>query len=173
METISALKQTEGRLLLVTDKVTTLSAKLEDLTFRAQRIATAKKNGAKSNDSMFTYDLQNFRRDLRTFSHEVASLPSAIGSIERGAVFDEGAVKFASSVWRVCDRLNKALAALHNQALMAHSHIRESDARIEAWYVVQEIEQMAEKGKVLPNSANKILIRVSTAEAPGEKPANP
>lgn len=173
METLSALKQVEGRLMTVTDKITTLSAKLEDLTFRAQRIASCKKNGTKSTDTMFTYDLQVFRRDLRTFSHDVGSLPGAVGSIEREAAYNETAVKFASSVWRVCDRLSKALGSLHTQACLAHSHIRESDARIEAWYIVQEIEQMAEKGKVLPTAANKILIRVSTPDAPVEKPANP
>lgn len=167
METLSALKQTEGRLMLVTDKVSGLSSKLEDLVFRAMRIASVKKNGGKSTDTMFTYDLQVFRRDLRAFSADIGSLPSAIGSIERTASYDEACVKFASSCWRTCDRLSKALGSLHNQALLAHSHIRESDAKIEAFYIVQEIEQMAEKGKMLPNAANKILIVVSTPTQPG------
>ena len=110
---------------------------------------------------MFTTDLQVFRRELRDFGHEVASLPSLIGGIERAAAADENAVKPASAVWRCCDRVNKSLETLHNQACLAHQHIRESDAKIEAWYIIQEIEQMAEKGKALPPAANKILLRVS------------
>jgi hypothetical protein len=165
METISALKQAEGRLLQISDKVTTMSAKLEDIVFRAQRIAAAKKNGGHSTDTMFLYDLQAFRRELRTFSHDIGSLPSSIASIERTAAFEEAAMKFASSVWRVSDRLSKALGALHTQAALAHGHIRESDARVEAWFILQELEQMAEKGKVLPNAANKIVIIVSTPPA--------
>ena len=166
METVTALKQAEGQLLLVADKIRAFSAKLEDLVFRAQRIAASRKNGVKPMDTMYSYDLQNFRRDMRTFSNEVAALPSIVNGIERMARFDERCVKPASSVWRACGRLNSALATLRDQACLAHSHIRESDARIEAWYIVQETEQLADKGKMLPEAANKILIRVSTPEAP-------
>lgn len=165
METLSSLKQIEGRLALIGDKVTTLGTKLEDLVFRAMKIASTKKNGGKSTDTMYTYDLQVFRRDLRNFSHEVASLPAQMGGIEREAHYDESCVKYAQSVWRVSDRLSKALGSLHSQACLAHSHIRESDAKIEAWYIVQEIEQMAEKGKMLPNAANKIVVIVSSPPA--------
>ena len=98
METISAIKQTESRLLTISEKITNLGAKLEGIVFRAQRIAAAKKKGDKSSDTMFSYDLQGFRRDLRNFSHDIASLPSALGNIERTAAFDETAIKFAASI---------------------------------------------------------------------------
>ena len=170
METDSALKQVEGRLMLVTDKVTTLGAKLEEFVFRAQRIASAKKKNQKSNDTMFTYDLQSFRREIRTLSLDLESMPAAVNSIERSAKYSESSVKIASAVWRCCDRLNKSLQILADRSLLAHHHIRESDAKMEAWYVAQEIGQLAEKGKPLPTAANKIVIIVSTPPAGAAEP---
>lgn len=167
MELLSALKQAESTLTLISDRVGVLKAKLEDLVFRAQKIAQLKKAGGNSTDSMFGYDLQAFRRDVRTFSHEVSALPTTLGGIERTAVYDENAAKLASSLMRLADRLRKALEGLYDQALMAHSHIRESDHKVEAWYIVQEVEQMAEKGKLLPTIANKVLIVVSTPPGKG------
>lgn len=165
METISAIKQTESRLLTISEKITNLGAKLEEIVFRAQRIAAAKKKGDKSTDTMFSYDLQGFRRDLRSFSHDIGSLPAALGSIERNASFDETAIKFAASIMRVAERLSKGLGALHDQALLAHSHIRESDSKVEAWFIIQELEQMADKGKSLPSAANRIMLIISTPPA--------
>jgi len=53
MEQDHALKQAESTLSLVGDKISNLSSKIEDLVFRAQRIAAAKKNNLKSTDTMF------------------------------------------------------------------------------------------------------------------------
>lgn len=166
MEQLSALKQAESTLSLTGDKITNLSSKLEDLLFRAQRIAAAKKNNLKSTDTMFGYDLQNLRRDIRSFSTEMAGLPNMIGTIERMAAFDEGAVRYAQSVMRLCERVSKLVKALEDQARVAHQHIRESDHKIEAWYLVQEVEQLAQRAQTLPTIANKVVIRVSTPSTP-------
>jgi hypothetical protein len=165
MELLSALKQCEGTLSLTGDKISTLAGKLEDLLFRAQRIAAAKKNNLKSTDTMFGYDLQNLRRDIRSFSNDMGGLPTVIGSIERTAVYDEGALRYAQSVMRLAERVAKLVKALADQALLAHTHIRESDSKIEAWYLVQEAEQLAQRGQTLPSIANKIVIKVSTPPA--------
>lgn len=169
METTAALKQIEGQLSIVGDKVTALKGKLEDLLFRAQRIAAAQKNNMSSTDSMFGYDLQNYRRGVRTFSMEISGLPVLLGSIERTATYDPKAMKFASSVMRLTMRLSQSLRALHDTAILAHQHIRAADHKIEAWYVAQEIEELVMRAQGLPTSANKIVINTSTPP-PGTPP---
>lgn len=167
MEQRSALKQAESTLVLAADRISGMGGKLEDLFFRAQRIASALKNNLKSNDSMFGYDLQNFRKEVRSFSHEVAALPNLVGGIERTAVYDEESVKAAQSLQRICERINKNLKNLADQAMMAHSHIREADHKVEAWYLAQELEQMAQKGQTLPTVCNKLVLKISDPkEAP-------
>ncbi|MBI3554497.1 MAG: hypothetical protein HY077_18540 [Elusimicrobia bacterium] len=150
---------------ITADRISALHGKLEDLLFRAQRIASSEKNKLKSMDTMFGYDLQNFRREVRTFSHEIGGLPNLLGGIERAASFDEASVRPAQSVMRIADRLSKSLRTFHDHALLAHSHIRAADHKIEAWYLVQEVEQMSQKGQSLPTIANKVVIRVSTPPA--------
>ncbi len=161
MEVLQALKQTEASLSLTADRISALDGKLEDLLFRAQRIASAAKNNLKTNDTMFGYDLQGFRRDVRAFGHEITGLPNMIGALERAAEFSEPAIRPAQAVMRACERVNRALKGLHDRALLAHQHIREAEHKVEAWYLVQEVEQMAQKGQSLPTLANKVLIRVS------------
>ena len=165
METSAGLKQIEGQLSIVCDRVTTLKAKLEDLLFRAQRISNAQKNGAPNADTMFGYDLQHFRRDVRAFSQELGALPSQLGSLERAASYEEPAVKFAQNVMRLANRLSQSLRALHDTSLLAHQHIRAADLKVEAWYVVQEVEELVTRGQGLPTVANKIVIAVSTPPA--------
>ncbi|MFA6002439.1 MAG: hypothetical protein WC881_00060 [Elusimicrobiota bacterium] len=162
MEQSSALKQAESKLSLMSDRVSVLQSKLEDLLFRAQRIAKAIKSNLTVSDNMFGMDLQNFRRDVRAFSNEVAAVPIAFGTMERSATYDESAVSRAQAVWRMADRLHKSLAALSDQALLAHQHIRQAEYKVEAWYLAQEAEQMAMQTQGLPLIANKIVIAVST-----------
>lgn len=166
MELMSALKGAESTMTLVSDHVSALHGKLEDLLFRAQRIAAAEKNGTKNNDSMFSSDLQHFRNDIRTFSHEIGGLGNVVGGIERQAEYNEAAVKPAQSLMRICERLAKSLKALADLASLAHQHIREANCKTEAWFLFQEVEQMAQKAQSLPTTGNKVVIRVST---PGTK----
>lgn len=162
MEQLSALKQLESSLSLFSDRVAVLQGKLEDLVFRAQRIANALKNNLKVQDTMFGYDLQNFRREIQRFSNELGGISNVLAGVERAASFQEDAVKNAQAVMRLSDRLSKALKTLHDQALIAHQHIRQSDHKIEAWYLAQEVEEMAQKTQALPTLANKAVIKVST-----------
>lgn len=162
MDTTAGLKQIEGQLSLTCDRISSMKGKLEDLLFRAQRISAAQKSNMPNNDSMFGYDLQHFRRDIRTFSMEVQGLPTVLGSIERTASYDVKAAKFAQSVMRLTMRLSQALRSLHDTAVLAHQHIRAADHKIEAWYVAQEIEELVMRGQSLPTSANKIVISVTT-----------
>lgn len=162
MEQLSALRQLERGLSLFSDRVAMLQGKLEDLVFRSQRIANALKNNLQVQDTMFGYDLQNFRREIQRFANEVGALPNTLAGMERTASFQDEAVRNAQDVMRLTDRLSKALKTLHDQTLLAHQHIRQSDHKIEAWYLAQEIEEMAQKAQALPALANKVVIKVST-----------
>jgi hypothetical protein len=171
METTAALKQVEGTLSIVCDHTTAMKAKLEDLLFRAQRIAAGAKNGMPSNDTMFLYDLQGYRRGLRPFAGEISGLPVLLGSIERTATYDETAAKFATSVMRLAMRLSNLLRSLHDTSLLAHQHIRTADHKMEAWYLAKEIEEVVMGGMGLPTVANKIVIATQTPPKTSAPPA--
>ena len=162
MEITSSLKQMEATLSMICDHTSTIKAKLEDLLFRAQRIASNQKAGLGVTDTMFGYDLQNYRRGLRAFSGEVSGLPVMFGMMERGATYDEKAAKFATAVMRLTMRLSSLLRSLHDTAILAHQHIRTADHKIEAWYMANEIEELVMRGQSLPTVANKIVILTQT-----------
>jgi|GEM_PF-3213506 len=176
MEQLRALKQMESKLSLLGDHVGVLSGKLEDLLFRAQRIAHALKDNANAKvkvaDTMFGYDLQTFRRDVRAFGNDAGGLSSTLGGIEHSAQYDESSLGHAQAVMRLSDRLHKSLGVLLDKAVLAHQHIREAEHKVEAWYMVQEVEALAQQAQVLPGIANKLLIAVSTRKgAPVPPPA--
>lgn len=172
METLAGLKQMEGTLSLTCDKLNALKAKLEDLLFRAQRISNAQKNHLPNNDTMYGFDLQKYRREIRTFSAEMSGLPVVMGAIATGATPEARAAKFAQSCMRLAMRLSQTLRALHDTSLLAHQHIRAADWKIEAWYLANEIEEMVMRGQGLPTVANKIVMATAVPEeGPGAKPA--
>lgn len=173
MDLVPGLKQLEGQLGLTAARIAVVKAKLEDLLFRAQRISAAAKNNMKDNDSMYGYDLQNFRRDLRSFGMELTALPSLLAGMERAAEHDLAAAKLAMGVMRASSRVANAMKALHDMSLLAHQHIRINDQKILAWYIAQEIEEMGQKCMGLPATANKIVITCTTEIKAAEPPAPP
>ena len=181
MEIVSGLKQMESTLSMVCDHTSAMKAKLEDLLFRAQRIAAAQKASMGNTDTMFGYDLQHYRRSVRAFAGEISGLPVVFGSIERSAVYDEKAAKFATAVARLSMRLSSLLRGLHDTSLLAHQHIRTADHKIEAFYLANEIEELVMRGQGLPTTANKIVILTQTPPpadaappaAPAAAPASP
>src|SRR3569623_861674 len=104
MEITAGLKQMEATLSMVCDHTNAMKAKLEDLLFRAQRIAAAQKNNMGVTDTMFGYALQ---------------------------------------------------------------HIRQSDHKIEAFYLSNVIEELVMRAQGLPTTANKIVIITQTPPKPG------
>ena len=170
MDLVPGLKQLEGQLGLTADRINGVKAKLEDLLFRAQKISAAAKNNMKDNDTMYGYDLQNFRRDLRTFGMDLSALPGLLASLERSAGYDLNATKFATGVMRAASRVANSMKVLHDMSLLAHQHIRANDHKILAWYIAQEIEEMGQKCLGLPATANKIIILITTVP-PGAAPA--
>lgn len=175
MDLVPGLKQIEGQLGSTADRITAVKSKLEDLLFRAQKISSAAKNGMKDNDTMYGYDLQNFRRDLRTFGMDLAGLPGLLAGLERSAEYDANAGKFATGVMRASSRVANAMKVLHDMSLLAHQHIRTNDHKILAWYIAQEIEEMGQKCMGLPATANKIVILCTTPPegSPAAEPEKP
>ena len=179
MEQLAALKQAEGRLAVLGDRVSVLSGRLEDLLFRAQRIAHALKDNAKVADTMFGYDLQTFRSDVRAFSHEAGDLPVKLERIERAAQYDEPSLVYALAVMRLSDRMHKGLVALLDKVVLAHQHMREAEHKVEAWFLVKEVESLVQQAQGLPGIANRLLVAVnirqgvSAGPAPAAGPAAP
>jgi hypothetical protein len=173
MELVAGLKQMEMTLSMTCDKVSAMKAKLEDLLFRAQRIANAQKNNLTNNDTMYGYDLQKFRRDVRTFSTDMSGLPVSLGSLATNAAPDPAAAKFAAQVMRLSTRLAQSLRSVHDLSLLAHQHIRSADLKVEAWYLAQEIEELVMRGQGLPTAANKIVIGTAPVAGPSGTPAPP
>ncbi|MDE1977098.1 MAG: hypothetical protein KGI84_07565 [Elusimicrobia bacterium] len=170
MEQESSLKRVESVLSLTVDRAAALHGKLEEILFRAQRLSNAMKNGLKNSDYMFGYDLQHFRSEVRAFGLELASIPNMIGRLEHGAVYEEAAVGRARAVMRLTERLSRSLHGFQDMALLAQSHIREAEHKIEAWHMVQDVDQMVQKARPLPMIANKVLIRISTPDGPKGPP---
>lgn len=166
MDLVPGLKQLEGQLSLTADRINVVKGKLEDLLFRAQKISAAAKNKMKDNDTMYGYDLQNFRRDLRTFGMDLSALPGQLASMEKVAEYSLDAAKFATGVMRAASRVANSMKVLQDMSLLAHQHIRQNDQKILAWYIAQEIEEMSQKCTGLPAIANKIVIACTT-EKPG------
>ncbi|MEK7232807.1 MAG: hypothetical protein AAB268_03245 [Elusimicrobiota bacterium] len=162
MDLVPGLKQLEGQLASTADRISDVKIKLEDLLFRAQRISAAAKNNMKNNDTMFGYDLQNFRLGLRTFGMDLSGLPGLLASIERNAKYDLEAAKFATGVMRASSRVANSMKTLQDMSLLAHQHIRANDHKILAWHIAQEIEEMGQKCMSLPSIANKIVILCAT-----------
>ncbi|MBI2789511.1 MAG: hypothetical protein HYX59_12595 [Elusimicrobia bacterium] len=169
MDLVPGLKQLEGTLALTADRIAVVKSKLEDLLFRAQKISAAAKNNMKDNDTMYGYDLQNFRRDLRTFGMDLTGLTGLLAGMERIAEYDVAAGKFATGVMRAASRVSNSMKTLHDMSLLAHQHIRQNDQKMLAWYIAQEIEEMMQKCAGLPAIANKIVI-LTTTEKPGAQP---
>ena len=169
MELQKALKQAESRLSIAGDKISMMQGKLEDLVFRAQRIGAALRAKTPVQDTMFGYDIQHFRREVRSFGQEILALPGVLGSLEREAVYVPGADKMAQSLMRLSGRVHKQVQGLHSAALLAHNHIRLPEHKMDAWYICQEIEEMTQKTQALPTLANKVVIKT----APPSDPATP
>lgn len=164
MELLGTLKQTEAAFSLSVTRVARLQAKVEDLLQRARKTASAAKTGLKTSDMMFPYDLQIVRREARTFGQEISGLPNLLGGIERGAHYEEAAIKQSQALLRLAERLAHGLRLLSEEALQIHQNATGSESKIEAWYLVQETEEMSQKAQGLPNTAGKIAYAVATPE---------
>ena len=168
MEILNALRHTEAMIRMAAEKSAAFSGKLEDFTFRAQRITSAKRSGNIGGDPTFIHDLQVYRRELHTFSQDLELMPDAVSKFHPTDGYNSEAEGIASSIWHWSDRLSKSLEVLQETARLAHSHIRTSDAKVEAWYIVQEATQLSEKSRNVPHAA----LRTLKLFAPGN-PANP
>ncbi|MDD5627580.1 MAG: hypothetical protein PHU21_00830 [Elusimicrobia bacterium] len=165
MEQDKGLKQMESTMSLLGDHVSVLVSKLESLLGRAHRIRRALTDNPKAQtpDTMFGYDLQNFRRDVRALAVELGGISTVLGNIERGAHGSDSDLIRAQSVLRLAARLQRSASTLQDHSLVAHETIRSAEHKVEAWYLVQEVEALVSLTQPLAGVANKIVIAVSAA----------
>lgn len=164
MEQDRGLKQMESALSLAGDHVSVLVSKLESLLGRANRISRQTENSPKAQitDTMFGYDLQNFRRDVRTLAVEMAGLSTILGTIERSARGSDADLLRAQAVLRLAGRLQNYTRTLQDHSLQAHQSIRACEHKVEAWYLVQEVEALLSTTQPLAGIANKVVVAVSS-----------
>lgn len=166
MADLGVLRHVESRLRLSCDKVGALMGKLDDFTFRAQRIATAIRGGGTGRDHGFIHDMQVFRREIKTFAQEVALLPDALMRLHPIGGYDVQAEAFARSIWQWAERLPKQLEALWEKARISHGHMREAEAKVESWYLVSDCEQTFDASRAVAAAGKQVIQRFS-AGAPG------
>ncbi|HAM37060.1 MAG TPA: hypothetical protein DEB40_09875 [Elusimicrobia bacterium] len=166
-----SLKLAESTISLLCDRGSSMMGKLEDILFRAQRMAHALKHHLHVSDTMFGYDLRIYRRDLRAYFVDVEMVPNMMGRIARSVQFDESCLNRAQALLRLSNRLNKTVSTLRDHALLAHEHIRQADQKMDAWYLVQETERLAALTRPLLALANKIVISISTPPQGGQEAA--
>ncbi|MCX5795894.1 MAG: hypothetical protein NTY77_10400 [Elusimicrobia bacterium] len=159
MGQLLALQQAEIRLSAVSVRVVVLSRMLEDLLFRAQRMSRALKDdaGADAADSTFGRDLQALRGDVHVFGRDSAGLSAALAGIEPPAGRGEPSSARVQAVRRLTHRLHRSLAALLDQAVLAHRHLLEAEHKVEAWGLVEELGAVSQQAQVLAGIANRLL----------------
>jgi hypothetical protein len=146
MDTLTGLRNAEMALLQIGSRLPSIVGKLDDVTMRAHRIAAAKRLGNHAyRDPAFVHDIQVFRRELNTLAKDTDLVPDLLARIHRIGDYQKDADELALSLQRLCGRLGKMIATLEDSARLAHSHIRNSDAAVEAWYVVQQTAALLER----------------------------
>ncbi|MDD5628917.1 MAG: hypothetical protein PHU21_07625 [Elusimicrobia bacterium] len=170
MDQILALQQAEIKLSDVSGRVVVLSCMLEDLLFRAQRMARAATGdpAAEAARAAFAGDLRALRRDVHSFGRDYAGLAAALSGIEPPAGPDEPSAARVRTVRRLTARLHRSLATLLDQAVLAHRHMREAEHKAQAWGLVEELGNVSQQAETLAAEANRLLAAES-----GKAPAEP
>lgn len=167
MEEKRLFKIAEERFVEFSDKAGLLQSRMEDLHFRAIRISNALKNKQKSRDALFGEDLALMRRAVRTFSQECSSLPGLMDWLEREAHYDPELAGSARALLSIVSTLQKSMTAFCEQSRMLHQYVHDSDMKMEAWYMVQDIETLAQKMQVYPFIiSGRIMGKLTTPDFP-------
>ena len=120
-------------LIVIYDRCGVFHGRIEDLMFRAQRIASALKMNAGGKDPDFESDLKLFRNDLKKFRFEVEEALSAVRALS-----EEGYKSFNSRLIGLHGRFN----GLADYVALAHQRMPMPDSRLEAWYCLREVSEM-------------------------------
>lgn len=170
MEQKRLCKLLEEKFTEFSDKISGLQGRLEDLLFRAQRLANALKRNQGAQDILFKDDLELLRRATRTFVNDATILPEMVEWLDREAHFDPDDVAPIRTLLAQASQVQKDMAGLCEQCRMLHQFIPEAELRIQAWYMVQDLEGIGHKFQMFPNTiSTRILNKVSTPP-PGASP---
>ncbi|MDD5628732.1 MAG: hypothetical protein PHU21_06685 [Elusimicrobia bacterium] len=167
-----AIKDAQDALSRASERGRALSGKLEDLVFRAQRIARAIKNGTQVPDSMFGRDLKEFRLDIRSYGTELSGLPNVLTGVAQSARLDPGAKAPAQAISQLSQQIHENLLALEDQGQLASQHIRGAEYKSEMGYLYAEIHGLLVRAQDLPSIADQIVLQAkAAAPAPVAAPA--
>ncbi len=125
-----------------------MAGRVEDLLFRAHRAANAARNRTSYRDSLFGDDLQLLRRTMRTFIQDSTALPGLIDWLDRECTKAPELLDTARGLQRVVSAFEKELQGLSEQMRLLHHHIIANEQKIEAWYMVQDLEILFDKVKL-------------------------
>lgn len=170
MEEKRLFKIAEARFVELSDKAGLLQSRLEDLYFRAIRIANALKNKQKNRDALFGEDLTLLRRAVRAYSQDCLNLPGLMDWLEREAHYAPDLAESAGALLKVVSALQKTTLAFCEQARLLHQYIHDADAKMEAWYAVQDMEIVAQKIQTYPLLiSGRIMAKLTAPDADSPK----
>lgn len=176
MEQDKLVVQAQERFQELVDKTSSMTARAEDLLFRAQRWANAVRNKTSYRDSMFHDDLQLLRRGARTFVQECSVLPPLMDWLDRDLRYDPDprGLERVRSLLKLATQFERDLAGLNDTNRHLHHFVPLPELKVEAWYMVQEIEVLYDKVKGYPFFvSSRLMQRISTPEKGGPGPPLP
>ncbi|MCX5796062.1 MAG: hypothetical protein NTY77_11255 [Elusimicrobia bacterium] len=167
------IKEAQDALSRASEHGRALSRKLEDLVFRAQRIARALKNGTSVPDSMFARDLKEFRLDIRNFGTELGVLPNALAGVAQSARLDPGAGAPAQAISQLSQQIHDNMLALEDQGQLASQHLRGAEYKSDMGYLFAEIHGLVVRAQGLPAIADQIVSQAKAAPPSAPAAAQP
>ena len=130
----------------VSNHITSVSERMQELSFRAQRMYRAKKKGKGNKDDEFSDDLRTTRKFVRGIIAKVSEVRPRIKSVARQIKVEAAGSPHADSVGRASKRLEKQLMGLFESAHIVYQYCVDSGDRNEAWFMAKELEPLTEGG---------------------------
>lgn len=166
MEQQQMMRHMEDQLKRATDQVNALSASLDDLNLRAQKIHSAAKMGQKARDITFGEDIGTQRKRVRTFCQEIAGLPGMADSLDRSASYAPALMNVARSLMSSAINSAQAISNYTDAIRMLHQHITDSDLKIQVWYMVSDLDNINTKIHSIPSTiSSKVITKLTTPPA--------
>ena len=134
------------------DRCGALHGRLEDLLFRAQRIALAEKRERKNPDHFFHEDLIIFRNDVRESRQEIGELAAEAAAVASSLLQNHGNRKRLEIVSILARQIHASLASLSEYASLAYQRMPERADRIQSWYCLGDINEMIKSAQKMEDS---------------------
>lgn len=172
MEQQNAMRMMEDQLKRFGDQISVLAASQEDLNFRAIRIQSAAKLNKVIKDITFGDDIGILRKRVRTFCGDISVLPGILDSLERGACYQPGLLNLARSLMSTANNAAQLLNNFTDSIRQLHQHINDADLKIQAWYMVSDLENICQKiSAISATISSRVIVKLTTP--PADEPSSP